>query len=55
LTVLPAAVKPSNLKEGLLYGLLEYSSTGTSYTHFIAQAKVLIGAAGISFLAVKLM
>ena len=41
ITVLSAAVKPFNLKEGLHCGLLEYSSA--SYTHFIAYAKVSIG------------
>jgi len=48
ITVLPAAVKLSNLKEGLHCGLLEYSST--SHTHFIAHVKISIGAAGKYFI-----
>jgi len=48
ITVLPAAVKPSNLKEGQHCGLLEYSST--SYTYFIAHAKVSIDVAGKYFI-----
>ena len=38
ITILPAAVKPSNLKDSVHCSLLEYSNT--SYTHFIAHAKV---------------
>jgi len=38
ITVLSAAVKPSNLKDSVHCRLLEYSNT--SYTHFIAHAKV---------------